>query len=164
MNYFKLFDLPVLPSVDKTLLSQKYFTLQKNNHPDFFTQATDEEKETALQQSAAINEAFAIFQNEDKTLEYFLQQKGIIQTDEKYQLPSAFLMEMMELNENLTEKDQEGAAVAAEIAGLEKTLLEEVEPLLLQQYPNEDAQAMEKLKAYYYKKKYLKRILDRLHD
>ena len=162
MNYFELFGFPVMPKVDKALLAKKYFELQKMNHPDFFTQATEDEQETALQQSAAINKAFNIFQNEEKTIEYFLKEKGIIETDEKYQLPSGFLMEMMELNETLMEKD--GVEVAGELAAIEKAVYEEVKPLLDQPSTEYNAGDMEKLKAYYYKKKYLKRILERLGD
>jgi len=162
MNYFELFGFPVSPRVDKTLVSQKYFALQKINHPDFFTQSTEAEKEDALQQSAAINKAFTIFQNEEKTIEYFLQEKGVIQTDEKYQLPPDFLMEMMELNETLPEKD--GVTLAAEMADIERPLLEEIEPILEKSSTDMDNNELEKLKAYYYKKKYLKRILDRLGD
>lgn len=162
MNYFELFGFPVSPRVDKTLVSQKYFALQKINHPDFFTQATEAEKEDALQQSAAINKAFTIFQNDEKTIEYFLQEKGVIQTDEKYQLPPDFLMEMMELNETLNEKD--GVTLAEEMADIERPLLEEINPILEKSSRDIDASEMEKLKAYYYKKKYLKRILDRLGD
>ncbi|HSN62362.1 MAG TPA: iron-sulfur cluster co-chaperone HscB C-terminal domain-containing protein [Ferruginibacter sp.] len=162
MNYFELFGFPVSPRVDKTLVSQKYFALQKINHPDFFTQATEAEKEDALQQSAAINKAFTIFQNDEKTIEYFLQEKGVIQTDEKYQLPPDFLMEMMELNETLNEKD--GVTLAEEMADIERPLLEEIKPILEKSSKDIDATELEKLKAYYYKKKYLKRILDRLGD
>jgi len=162
MNYFELFGFPVSPRVDKTLVSQKYFALQKINHPDFFTQSTEAEKEDALQQSAAINKAFTIFQNDEKTIEYFLQEKGVIQTDEKYQLPPDFLMEMMELNETLPEKD--GVTLAAEMADIERPLLEEIKPILEKSSTDMDNNELEKLKAYYYKKKYLKRILDRLGD
>ncbi|MBC7867997.1 MAG: Fe-S protein assembly co-chaperone HscB [Gloeobacteraceae cyanobacterium ES-bin-316] len=162
MNYFELFDFAVAPRIDKSLVAQKYFALQKNNHPDFFTQATEAEQEHALQQSAEINKAFAVFQDEDKTIEYFLQQKEVIQTDEKYQLPNEFLLEMMELNETLLEKD--GVTLAKEMADIEKPLLDEILPVLEQAEPNYDTASLEKLKAYYYKKKYLKRILARLGD
>lgn len=162
MNYFELFGFPVSPTIDKTLVAKKYFELQKNHHPDFFTQATEEEKENALVQSADINKAFAIFQNEDKTIEYFLQQKGSIITDEKFQLPNDFLMQMMEINETLAEKD--GVTLAAEMAEIEKTLYADIEPVLQQSAADIDEAGMQKLKQYYYKKKYLTRILVRLGD
>ena len=130
MNYFQLFNFPVSPLVDKSLLAQKYFELQKKFHPDFFTQSSDEEKEMALQQSADINKAFAVFKNEEKTIEYFLLLKGFIEAGEKYQLPPDFLMQMMELNETLDEKD--GVTLAAEMAALEKEWYAEIEQLLQQ--------------------------------
>ncbi len=162
MNYFELFGFPVAPKVDKTGLAQKYFELQKTNHPDFFTQGSEEEKEDALHQSANINKAFTTFQNEEKTIEYFLQQQGYIEPNEKYQLPPDFLMEMMELNETLAEKD--GVTMAAELADLEKGLYNEIKPLIEQPEFKVNDEAIAKLKAYYYKKKYLNRILERLGD
>jgi molecular chaperone HscB len=162
MNYFELFDYPVSPRIDKASLSKKYFTLQKSSHPDFFTQSSEDEKEDILKKSASINKAFEVFKDADKTMEYFLQIKGVIQTDEKYQLPNDFLMEMMELNEMLTEKDQETAI--EEINNLENDLLEKIRPILEQGSAAFDDVSLEKLKAFYYKKKYLKRILARLNE
>lgn len=162
MNYFELFGFPVAPVVDKTFVAKKYFQLQKSHHPDFFTQANEAEKEAALEQSANINKAFTVFQDHEKTLEYFLQLKEIIVTDEKYQLPPSFLMEMMELNEELLSKTPEAAV--AEITQIEEQLYQEIASILQDASLFEDANAHQKLKAYYYQKKYLKRILDRLND
>jgi len=163
MNYFELFGLPQAPSVDRTLLAKKYFELQKENHPDFFTRATETEKEEALEQSASINKAFNIFQNPEKTIEYFLQTVGMVETDEKYALPPDFLMEMMEINEVLTEESAE--AVTSRVEAYENELWEEIKPVIEGYSKSKTRQEeLEKLKAYNYKKKYLKRILDRLDD
>ncbi len=161
MNYYELFELPIAPVVDKSGISKKYFELQKKFHPDFYTNETEEDRENALTQSAAINKGFTIFSNKEKTLEYFLQLKGVIVADEKYNLPPDFLMEMMELNEDFDEETNTEDKVNA----YEQELLLEIEPLL----STENAALLtendfQKLKAYYYKKKYLKRILDRLDD
>jgi molecular chaperone HscB len=161
MNYYELFELPISPVVDKTGISKKYFELQKKFHPDFFTNETEEDKENALTQSAAINKGFTIFSNKEKTLEYFLQLKGIIATDEKYNLPPDFLMEMMELNEDLDAETN----IEEKVNAYEQDLILEVESLL----STENSALLtendfQKLKAYYYKKKYLKRILERLDD
>ena len=163
MNYFELFGLPEAPSVDKSLLAKTYFELQKSSHPDFFTQGTETEREESLEQSAAINKAFNIFQSADKTLEYFLQVKNVIQTDEKYNLPPDFLMEMMEINESLEEKDK--GITEKRIADYEIILSVDIEPLMKSGPGAAISQdQLAQLKAYYYKKKYLKRILDRLSD
>lgn len=163
MNYFELFEIPVAPTIDRTGLSKKYFELQKKFHPDFFTNESEEEKENVLQQSADINKGFKIFQNKEKTIEYFLQQKGIIATDEKYALPPDFLMEMMELNEELDEANKE--STENKVKEYEMELYAGIDPVLTT-YEDKTTTAsdLEKLKAYYYKKKYLERILDRLDD
>jgi molecular chaperone HscB len=161
MNYYELFELPIAPVVDKTGISKKYFELQKKFHPDFFTNETEEDKENALTQSAAINKGFNIFSNKEKTLEYFLQLKAVVVADEKYNLPPDFLMEMMELNEGFDEETD----IEAKITAYDQALILEIQPLLSTEntalFTENDFQ---KLKAYYYKKKYLKRILERLDD
>lgn len=162
MNYFELFGFEVAPVIDKKLLSEKYFVLQRQNHPDFFTQSNEADQEEALQQSANINKAFTTFQNEDKTIEYFLQVKGIVETDEKYQLPPDFLMEMMEINETLDEKD--GVTVTAELAEIEKEMYAAIAAIIKDPSLHNDPASLEKLKLHYYKKKYIQRILARLGD
>jgi len=159
MNYFEIFGIPVAPSVDRSLLSKKYIELQKKNHPDFFTNASEEEQDAALFQSSQINQGLKIFQHEDETIKYFLKLKGFITDDEKYQLPSDFLMEMMELNEDLSSQS------AKQIEALCTTLHNEVKPLIDQYVEDITPEtSLLKLKEYYYKKKYLQRILDRLKD
>ena len=161
MDYFQLFGLPVAPAVDRSLLAKKYFELQRQNHPDFFTQHSEHEQEEALALTADINKAFAIFKNEQKTIEYFLQHEGIIQENEKYNLPADFLMEMMDINEAVSAEDE--AAVSKEVADYTSKLYEGIKPIL-ENYPTGEIkpETLQELKAYYYKKKYLNRILDRL--
>lgn len=157
MNYFELFELPVSLKIDQGKLAQKYFELQKKYHPDFFTQATEYEQEEALEISSQLNKALKVFKDRDETIKYVLQLKGLLEEEEKYQLPPDFLLEMMELNEELSDES------AARIASIEKELYSEVGSII-ENYNDERIreQELQKLKAYYYKKKYLKRILDRL--
>lgn len=162
MNYFELFDFPVAPVIDRSAVAKKYFELQKKSHPDFFTKESETEQDEALEQSAAINKAFNIFQDEERTIEYFLRLKDVVQTDEKYQLPPDFLMEMMELNETLVEK--EPADATNEIEEKEQELKAGIASILNKPTNDLNEADLAQLKAYYYKKKYLQRILDRLAD
>lgn len=157
MNYFELFELPVSIQIDKTKLAQKYFELQKKYHPDFFAKGTEHEQEQALEISSQLNKALKIFKNEDQTIKYVLQLKELLEEEEKYQLPPAFLMEMMELNEELSGDS------AAQITDIEQELYAGVQPII-DNYDDATITIPEllKLKEYYYKKKYLQRILDRL--
>jgi molecular chaperone HscB len=161
MNYYTLFELAETPRVDKQLLAAKYIALQKKYHPDFFTTDTETAQEEALEISAQINKAYNTFKNEDKTLAYFLAEKGIIVADEKYNLPADFLMEMMELNEAIEEQHD----VSLTVSQFETALQKEIETILVADRATVFTDIeLQQLKAYYYKKKYLQRILERLED
>jgi molecular chaperone HscB len=159
MNYFELFDIPVSLNVDKGSLAKKYFELQKKYHPDFYTQADEAKQQEVLEKSSAINKGLKILQNKDNTIQYVLHLKGLLEEEEKYPLPSEFLMEVMELNENLDADSTNAiAAFESDIYAEVKTTIEDYN----------DATTTEadllKVKEYYFKKKYLQRILDRLDD
>lgn len=156
MNYFDLFELPVSLKIDQGSLAQKYFELQKKFHPDFFTQATEHEQEEALEMSSQLNKALKVFKNKEETIKYVLQLKGLLEEEEKYQLPPGFLMEMMELNEDLSEDS------ATQVNAIEQDLYTTVQPII-ENYNDATVSTADllRLKEYYYKKKYLQRILDR---
>jgi molecular chaperone HscB len=156
MNYFELFDIPVSLKVDKNSLTQKYFELQKKYHPDFFTQATEYEQAEALEQSSQINKALKVLKNEMETIKYVLQLQGLLEEEEKYQLPPAFLMEVMELNEELSESSQQ------QITDLEAEIYTPVKDIIENYKGNTTTEELLQVKEYYYKKKYLQRILDRM--
>ena len=157
MNYFEFFELPVNFKVDKALLARKYFELQKKYHPDFFTQSTVSQQSEALQISSQLNNALRTLKNEDETIKYVLQLRGLLEEEEKYPLPPEFLMEMMELNEELSEGSKK------QIDMLERSLYGEIAPIV-ENYNDATVTTADllKVKEYYYKKKYLKRILDRI--
>lgn len=157
MNYFELFELPISIQIDKTKLAQKYFELQKKYHPDFFANGTEHEQEQALEISAQLNKALKVLKDPDQTIKYVLQLKDLLEEEEKYQLPPAFLLEMLELNEELSENS------VPQVQQLQDQLYQEVAPII-ENYNDTTAtnQDLLKLKEYYFKKKYLQRILDRL--
>ena len=159
MNYYELFGLKEAPVVEKKRIGKKYIELQKKYHPDFFTNENEADKEFALEQSAGINKGYKIFSNNNSTIEYYLQLKGIIVAEEKFNLPPDFLMEMMEMNEGFDDNKN----IEKEIQQFEDGLEKQIESIIDLQNKDElnDAQLQE-LKLYYYKKKYLNRILDRL--
>jgi molecular chaperone HscB len=159
MNYFELFSLPVNFRADKKLLAQNYFELQKKYHPDFFSQETEYEQAEALEWSSEINKGFKTLRNEDDTIKYVLQLKGLLEEEEKYQLPPDFLMEVMELNENLTDESE------ALIEQFSRDIYAAVKDII-ENYNDSTITTVDllKVKEYYFKKKYLQRILERLAD
>jgi molecular chaperone HscB len=164
MNYFELFEMPVSLQVDKKYLQDKYFELQKKYHPDFFSNESEQEQAEVLERSSMVNKAYKTFQSDDETIKYVLQLKELLEEEEKYELPPAFLAEMMELNETLMEVDDSSLEeTETKVSQLEKHLYDDVQNII--EYYNEDRTTNEQLlqvKDYYFKKKYLKRILERL--
>ncbi len=110
-----------------------------------------------------INKALKVLQQPDQTIKYVLQLKGLLEEEEKYALPQDFLMEMLELNDKLVEEDPED--FRKEVEALEKGLYDEVKQIV-ETYDEKTATTEDllKVKEYYFKKKYLHRILDRLDD
>jgi molecular chaperone HscB len=157
MNYFELFDIPVTFKVDKNTLAKKYFELQKQFHPDFFTQATEYDQSEALEKSSQINKALKVLKNGNETIKYVLQLKGLLEEEEKYQLPPEFLMEVMELNEEFSANSQQ------QINNFETEIYEPVKNIIENfSVQTTSTEELLKVKEYYYKKKYLQRILDRM--
>lgn len=165
MNNFELFEIPVSFTPDLKLLKQKFYALSRKFHPDFYTQENDFEQSDALEKSSQINKAFKIFQSRDETIKYVLQLKGLVEEEEKYELSPLFLMEMLELNEQLMEAKMEQRAealvgVADAIAGIKHEIYEPVKSIVESyQEGTTTTEQLLKVKEYYYKKKYLNRIL-----
>ncbi len=162
MNYFELFSLPERPIIDRSILSKRFFELQRKFHPDYHTDDTENEQLDILELSSAVNKAYSIFKDDQKTIAYYLQLKGFLEEEEKYNLPADFLMEMMEVNEWLD--DGEIAKVKALIADTEAQMDLRFHQIVADPAGKIAESDILKIKDYYFRKKYLRRILDRLND
>jgi molecular chaperone HscB len=162
MNYFELFGLPIGFQVDTNKLRAAFMDIQRASHPDKFAQSNSYEQEEALERSALANKGFSLLNNKDQIMPYVLELKGIIDADEKYALSPDFLMEMMELNEAWMEAEDETAqqSILSQIKAIQDEILEPIKGYLeMDQIDSISQEAMLQIKEYYYKKKYLDRIL-----
>jgi molecular chaperone HscB len=158
MNYFELFDLPVSFSIDQVLLKKKFYQLSKNYHPDFYEKNDTISEEENLQMSSKVNEGYVLLQNKYAIIGYVLKLKGFVQEEEKYNLAPSFLMEVMELNEDLNDTSIiQINKLSEEIALPISTLLsmENLDDLSVEDWG--------KIKEYYYQKKYLNRLQQRVN-
>jgi molecular chaperone HscB len=103
-NYFQIFSLPISYDIDVNNLQQQYRNLQRTVHPDKFVNAPAQERRLALQKSAQINDAFQVLKNPLKRAEHLLTLNNV---ENDSQLTSEFLMEQMELREELEEIQQQ---------------------------------------------------------
>ena len=167
MNYFEIFGLPVQLKVDKTELPKKFFELSRKFHPDFYANSTPSEQQRALEITASLNKALKTFQNPDETIKYVLQLKGLLEEEEKYQLPPEFLMEVLEINEKLMDAGEDPALklnLQSAIDNLQSEIYAPVKEIIEVYKDNiTTEEELLQVKEYYYKKKYLHRIQQQLN-
>ena len=164
MTYFELFEIPVQLKVNKASLVSKFFELSRKYHPDYFVREFADAQAEALEKSALLNKAFKTFQNPDETIKYVLQLKGLLEEEEKYELPPDFLMEVLEINEELMDKEElQNPQLESRITDLQNEIYEPVKEIV-EHYQEGTTSEKELLqvKEYYYKKKYLQRIQQQL--
>jgi molecular chaperone HscB len=168
MNYFELYGFPVSFEVDESLLKKKYYELSRQYHPDFFAKAGAAKQAEALEKSSQVNKAYKAFQTKDGILQYLLELKGMVEPEEKYQLDPGFLGEVMDINEQLMELEMDPdkeilTKVESNTQELLKNIYNDVEPVLAgYQEGITTEKELLPVKEYYYRKKYLKRILDKI--
>ena len=169
MNYFEFYQLPLSCHPDQDLVKKNYYANSKKYHPDRFMQADAKTKIEALQQSALNNEAYTTLQDPMLTIAHLLRIKGLLLPDEKYQLSSSFLMEVMDLNEQLSDwenqgKDTElGQSLQQSVHEFIKQLQDDIAPTMqLIDSGQEEESLFLKLKEFYFKHKYLLRIKERM--
>jgi molecular chaperone HscB len=168
MNYFELYGIPVQLSVAKDVLRKKYLELSRRYHPDYFIHDEGAVQQEALEQSAVVNKAFKTFSSTDETIKYVLELKGLLAEGEKYNLPPAFLMEMMELNEAVAEAGFDAGqktAALQNVQQLEAALYQPVQAIIENYTEGETPEAaLLQVKEYYFKKKYLERLKQQLGE
>jgi len=163
MNYFELFEIPLQFEVDSKKIRPKFLELSRKFHPDFHTDQNEADQEKLMEISAAVNKGWQVFQEPLSTLHYVLELLGKITSHENPTLSPAFLMEMMELNELLTEGDpSQLSSMQEKISQYTIEIHEDVKDILRKVPATTTDKEFEKIKDYYYKSKYLQRIQERI--
>lgn len=103
-SYFQLFDESLVYNVDEDKLKQKFRRLQSEYHPDKFATKGERERKLSEELSSFINKAYTTLNNPYERGVYLLKLNNIdMKENETQQLDKQFLMEVMELNEQLEE-------------------------------------------------------------
>jgi molecular chaperone HscB len=168
MNYFERYGLPVSLKVDRNVVKKKYYELSRQFHPDFHSQSNAGDQEEILQVAADVNKAYKTFSNPDDTIRYVLRLKGLLEEEEKYNLDPMFLGEVMDINEALMELEMEPQSAGLEesetnVHELLKKIYSDVADII-ENYQESTGTEKEllRVKEYYFRKKYILRILDKI--
>ena len=169
MNYFEFFKIPVSFNLNEAELKKAFYSNSKKFHPDFFTLESKEKQMEVLELSTLNNNAFKTLSNFDKRMKYILELKEVLGEEGKNKIPQEFLMEMMEINENLMELEfdfdkNNFDEIQNSLKKLESILLEEVNPYI-ENYNDAAPKEFEldAIKNYFLKKRYLLRIKENLN-
>jgi len=169
MNYFELYEMPATFFPDAAVVKAKYYELSRKYHPDRFAAQGGDAMAEAMRMAAVNNEAYKTLRNADATMAYILKLHGMLEEEEKYTLPPDFLMEMMELNEAVSDyedmPDNEDARLTAMNSVAEQLQAwEQATMPLIQQYDaaGQDKALLAQIKDMYMRKKYLLRIQERI--
>lgn len=114
-NYFSFFEIQVAFNIDLKALKKKYLIYTRKFHPDFFTQEDESKQAEVLALSSFNNEAYKVLSNSSTRINYILKLKEVLKEESKTILPPDFLMEVMDLNEQIMEYKLEG-----DLEGLQK--------------------------------------------
>lgn len=165
VNYFEFFGLPESLDLDEGVLKRRFYENSKKFHPDFYTLESQEKQAEILELSSFNNEAWRTLSNFDSRLKYLLELKGQFGEEGTHVLPQAFLMEMMEVNEEAMELefDFDQARFDNLVQNIENQdilLLTELRQVLASE--GDETSRFAAMKDYYLKKRYLLRIKENL--
>lgn len=164
MNYFEFYDIPVSFQVDESELRRIYYRNSKQYHPDFHTLADEGRQAEMLELSTLNNKAWKTLSDPDARMRYILEIKGLLNESDTPALPQTFLMDMMDINENLMELEFDFdatryAQTLNAVDALEKELNDDIRPLL---DASGSLQNLQQVRDFYLKKRYLLRIRENL--
>jgi molecular chaperone HscB len=102
-DYFSFMGLPRRLTLDPAELEQRFRTLSRQFHPDYFYNATAAERRASLERSSYLNDAYRTLKQPIARVEYLLQLEGFAPAESGNKVPPALLEEVFALNEELDE-------------------------------------------------------------
>lgn len=168
-NYFEMYGIPERFSPDAAIVKNKYYELSRRYHLDRYTQASSDAMNEALRMAAMNNDAYKTLRNADATMAYILKLHSLLEDEEKYGLPPAFLMEMMDLNEAIEEYEADTAnthtlQLASQTLNEQLAEWTKATKTLTTRFDDGDHSTLllQQIKDMYFRKKYLLRIQERI--
>src|ERR1700682_5301543 len=127
-DYFSFLGLPRRLGVRPAELEQRFRTLSRQFHPDYFYNATSAERRASLERSSYLNDAYRTLKQPISRMAYLLELEGLGPTSAQRgegapQVPPALLEEVFALNEELDDiraLRERGAPVEEWKAGLRR--------------------------------------------
>jgi molecular chaperone HscB len=119
-DYFSFFGLPRKLTIDLEDLDERFRSLSRQFHPDYFYTATSQERLASLERSSYLNDAYRVLKQPLDRAEYLLKVEGLPgvgQHQDAAELPAGVLEEVFALNEELDDirSARESGVAAGEV-------------------------------------------------
>ena len=103
-DYFSFFGLPRKLSIDLEDLEQRFRSLSRQFHPDYFYTASTPERLASLERASYLNDAYRVLKQPLDRAEYLLKVEGLPgvgRHQDATEMPAGVLEEVFALNEEL---------------------------------------------------------------
>ncbi|MEN8214676.1 MAG: Fe-S protein assembly co-chaperone HscB [Pseudomonadota bacterium] len=160
-NYFELFGMPVGYVIDIQKVQKRYRDLQRVVHPDRYVNATEQEQRLALQGAAYINEAFETLKDPLRRAQYLLTLHDVdFDPETETTTDTGFLMEQLELREELSEIPRQAEPLEAATRFMERvsTMFNRLISSIAIDFEMPDAKQLEEAREKVRKMQFLKKL------
>ncbi|MEW6209119.1 MAG: Fe-S protein assembly co-chaperone HscB [Acidobacteriota bacterium] len=100
-DYFSFLGLPKKLRIDTAELEKTFYSLSRRLHPDFFMNASQQERQASLDRSSLLNDAYRALRDPVTRAQYLLSIEGYKEAEKK--APPELLEEVFELNMQIEE-------------------------------------------------------------
>lgn len=100
-DYFAFLGIPKKLRIDEAALEKTFYALSRKFHPDYFMNATEEERQASLDRASLLNDAYRTLRDPIRRVKYLLEQEGYKEAEKK--APPDLLEEVFELNMQVEE-------------------------------------------------------------
>ena len=167
VDFFDFYGITQNFFIDDESLKSKFLKKAKLNHPDFYVNNPVKYNE-AMEQTSINNQAFKILNKFDSRVEYILKNHGLLK-ESKNEIPQDFLMEMMDINEDIMDlqfefNSKKNKEVKSKIQRIGEDLELKIHTLASEydksdvSLSNETLKILEQIRNYYLKQKYVLRL------
>jgi molecular chaperone HscB len=168
-DYFQFLEVPHRFLLDEVELRRKFIGNSKRLHPDRFTLDSEARQQEALHLSSINNRAYEVLSDFYLRMQHLLQLRGLLpQEGGNTELPKAFLLDMMDINEALMELEMDPNPQAVtdltrQVTNLEQSFYQEVQKTIEHyDHAHTSPEELEPVKIFFLKKRYLLRIMEKL--
>jgi molecular chaperone HscB len=151
---------PIKFDLDLGELEQSFKNMQRKLHPDKFSISSEKEQEYSASQSSLINHAYQTLKNPRYRAEYMLDHVFNTNVDE-YTLPQEFLLEMMELMEEISPDSDVPDAILLRRGAEIQQRMKQSQDLLAKSFAKQDVKEAQQHVA---ELNYLTRLYNTIHE